>query len=314
MIHTDTIVATPPVEQAPESEPAPGFLDDASRQVLEAMGPAGFIPELLYPAMRSLETDEYGYDQVFLNRYYLPIFDFFYDKYFRVSVEGAEHLPADGSALFVVNHAGCLPWDYLMLKLAILRNSPGNRLLRGLGERFVSTLPFVSMIASRTGEVLACQENGLRLLDQGEYVGVFPEGVKGIGKYLWQRYQLERFGRGGFVSLALEARAPIIPVCVFGSEETNPILFKPTMLKRLTGWPFFPGTLQLSLFGPPGLLMPIPSKITIRFLEPITFAPEDCDFILESDARVMNLAEEVRTLMQHNLDQMFRRRKNWITG
>ena len=75
----------------------------------------------------------------------------------------------------------------------------------------------------RTGSVVGTRKNCIDLLQTGECVIAFPEGVRGMNKLIWERYQLQEFGHG-FMRLALETDTPIVPIAVVGSEEQAPAI------------------------------------------------------------------------------------------
>ena len=191
-----------------------------------------------------------------------------YENYFRVEVKGIENIPSDGGALVVANHSGTLPLDGLMMQVAVHDNHPADRHLRLLAADLVFTLPVVNELARKAGHTLACAEDAEGLLRRGEVVGVMPEGFKGLGKPFGERYKLQRFGRGGFVSTALRAGAPIVPCSIVGAEEIYPMIGNAKTLARLLGLPYFPITPTFPWLGPLGAL-PLPTKWTIQFGEPI---------------------------------------------
>lgn len=253
------------------------------------------------------EVDDFGRDEVFLEKV-IPLLDFLYRKYWRVETTGVHNVPSEGRALLVANHSGVLPFDGAMITYALKTEHPAERVPRFLAEDFVATLPFLSSLLTKTGQIRACQENAERLLNRDEMVGVFPEGVKGIGKYFRQRYQVQRFGRGGMVRLCLRTRTPVIPVSVVGAEEIYPLIGKSTYLARLTGLPFFPVTVTWPFLGPLGLI-PLPAKWSIHFGEPIhleTYPPE-----AENDDLLVNrLNEEVRNAIQAQINETLKHRRS----
>ncbi len=257
---------------------------------------------------RSEEVDEFGLDPTFENRL-LPTLDFLFDRYFRVQVEGAQHLPSEGRCLVVANHSGGpLPYDGAMLRTAVRREHATHRELRWLAEDFVYYLPFVGTFMNRLGAVRACQENAERLLNKNSLVAVFPEGAKGIGKLYRDRYKLQRFGRGGFIRLCLRTRTPIVPCAIVGAEEANPMLYRIEYMTKALGIPYFPITPTFPALGALGL-MPAPTKWKIRFGEPITwsgYGPESAD----DDILVGRLSERVRASIQTMLDKMITERKS----
>jgi 1-acyl-sn-glycerol-3-phosphate acyltransferase len=198
-----------------------------------------------------------------------------------------------------------------MINVAVRHEHPARRECRLLALDMFALLPILQPMLQRTGAVRASQENGERLLRRGELVGVFPEGVKGVGKYFRDRYKLARFGRGGFVRLALRTGAPIIPCAVVGAEEIHPVLAKANWLGRPFGFPYFPITPSFPLLGPLGVV-PLPSKWSIEFADPIPTVgdgPEAAD----DPIRVNKLKERVRSVIQRMIDgRLARRRSVWF--
>jgi len=242
--------------------------------------------------------DEWGFDEEF-TELVEPFFAFLYETWWRVRVEGAERVPAHGRALLTANHAGILPWDATMISVALLREHPLPRNPRFLVLNWAFDLPWVSSGMRKVGGVVASPFNAMRLLEQDHLVAVFPEGVKGTGKPYSERYRLQRFGRGGFVEIALRTGAPIVPVAVVGSEEIYPKLADLPWVARLIGAPYFPVTPTFPLLGPLGVI-PLPSKWRIEFLDPIETAshgPEGA----EDRALVLELSERVRDQIQQAL-------------
>jgi 1-acyl-sn-glycerol-3-phosphate acyltransferase len=143
------------------------------------------------------ETDEFGFDPDLADHVLLPILRPLFEKWFRVETSGMEHVPATGGGLVVANHSGTIPLDAMMTTVALHDDHPAQRRLRLLGADLVFDLPVIGSMSRKMGSTLACNEDAERLLTDGEIVGVFPEGFKGIGKPFRERYTLQRFGRGG---------------------------------------------------------------------------------------------------------------------
>ena len=211
-------------------------------------------------------VDEYGFDPEVTQRFMMAALRPIAEKWFRIEVRGAENIPAEGGALVVSNHSGTVPVDGLMTMVSI--HDATGRQLRPLGADLVFRMPFVSTLARKGGATLACNEDAERMLAGGELVGVWPEGFKGIGKPYADRYKLQRFGRGGFVSAALRTGVPIVPLSVVGAEEIYPLVGNIPSLARLLGVPYIPITPFFPLLGPLGLV-PLPSKWLLEFGEPI---------------------------------------------
>ena len=218
-----------------------------------------------------------------------------------------ENVPASGGGLVVANHSGTLPVDALMATVALHDDHPAQRRMRLLGADLVFDLPVIGSMSRKMGSTLACNEDAERLLTEGQLVGVFPEGFKGIGKPFRERYTLQRFGRGGFVSAALRTGAPIIPCAIVGAEEIYPMIGNAKTAARLMGLPYFPITPTWPLLGPLGLV-PLPSKWYIEFGEPIrtdVFGENAAD----DPMLVFNLTDQVRETIQHSLYQLLLQRK-----
>ncbi len=187
-------------------------------------------------------------------------------RYFRVEVHGIDQVP-DGPVLLVPNHGGQLPIDGILVGLAMVLEADPPRIARGMVERWFPTLPFVSSLFTRCGQVVGDPANCRALLEEDQCIMVFPEGVGGSGKLFHKRYQLQHFGTG-FVRLALEAGAPIVPVAVIGSEETYPAIHNAKGLAKLFGAPYVPVTPFWPALGPLGAV-PLPVKIDLHFGAPI---------------------------------------------
>jgi 1-acyl-sn-glycerol-3-phosphate acyltransferase len=265
--------------------------------------------ELLSRRVRGdYHEDEWGFDEEFAEAVY-PLFEFLYETWWRVDAEGIRNVPAHGRALLVSNHAGALfPFDASMILLAIMKQHPLPRWARFLVLDWAFVLPFISAFMRRVGGVPASKHNAARLLEQDELVMVFPEGAKGTGKQFSERYRLQRFGRGGFVEVALRTGSPIVPVAVVGSEEIYPKLADARPIARAIGAPFVPFTPTFPLLGPLGLI-PLPSKWRIEFCEPIDlsgYGPEAAD-----DRRLLfDVSEQVRENIQATLYENLVKRRS----
>ncbi|MEV0698882.1 lysophospholipid acyltransferase family protein [Saccharopolyspora sp. NPDC050389] len=293
----------------------------ADREQLEAAEPPepgwedAVIDMLAFARRRLLgdyQVDEFGFDQELTDEVFLRLLRPFYEKWFRVEVIGGHHVPTDRGALVVANHSGTLPWDALMTTVALHDHLPTARHLRMLGADLVFRMPVLGPLARKAGHTLACNPDAERLLTNGELVGVWPEGFKGIGKSFKDRYKLQRFGRGGFVSAALRTGAPIVPCSIVGAEEIYPKLADIKPLARLLGVPYFPVT---PFFPHLGLLgaVPLPSKWYIEFGEPIETSsfPEGA---ADDPMLVFSLSDQVREIIQQTLYRLLSQRTNVFLG
>ncbi|HYH28309.1 MAG TPA: lysophospholipid acyltransferase family protein [Actinomycetota bacterium] len=251
-------------------------------------------------------VDEFGFDEELTETVLAAIARPLYRDWWRTEWVGMENVPAGGAALLVANHAGTVPWDAVMMKFGLLDLHPAHRHVRLLAADLVFRMPFIGELARKSGNTLATEEDAFRLLDRGELLGVFPEGFKGVGKLYRDRYKLQRFGRGGFIQIALRAKAPIIPVSIVGSEEIHPLISRGRPLARMFGLPYFPITTTFPWLGPLGLV-PLPSKWIIEFGEPI---PTDGfpDDAWQDALTVFELTDQVRDTIQQTLHRNLARR------
>ena len=254
------------------------------------------------------EVDDFGFDRDLTEHVLAPPFRPLYQKWFRVEASGLEHVPDTGGALVVANHSGTIAVDSVMTSLALLDHHPAHRHLRMLGADLVFRTPGLGPLARKAGHTLACNPDAERLLAAGELVGVWPEGFKGVGKPFSERYKLQRFGRGGFVSAALRRGVPIIPCSIVGAEEIYPMIGNARTLARLLGLPYFPITPTFPLLGPLGVV-PLPSKWLIEFGEPIPTAGLGAG-AAEDPMLVFNLTDQVRETIQQTLYRLLLQRRS----
>jgi 1-acyl-sn-glycerol-3-phosphate acyltransferase len=247
-------------------------------------------------------TDEWGFDPEVVDSIF-PILNFLYEKYWRVQVSGIENIPAEGRAILVSNHSGQLPWDGAMIAMAVQKEHPDSRLVRSLYARMFPVIPFLSSLLLKMGQTLADEENGIRLLQNEELVLVFPEGIKGISKLYKDRYRLARFGRGGFVKMAIKTGAPIIPVSVVGAEETYIALRRMPFLSQLTGYPIPPISLRWPWLGPLGLV-PLPTKWYIDFGEQVpmeAYVPDESENLILVTQITNQIRNEIQSMVYKRL-------------
>ena len=251
-------------------------------------------------------VDEFGFDPEVADKFMLALLRPIAEKWFRLEVRGVENIPEEGGALIVSNHSGTVPVDGLMTMVAV--HDHAGRHLRALGADLVFRMPFVGQLARKGGATLACTEDAERMLSMGELVGVWPEGFKGVGKPFSQRYKLQRFGRGGFVSAALRTGVPIIPLSVVGAEEIYPMIGNVPSLARLLGVPYVPITPFFPWLGPLGMV-PLPSKWLLEFGEPIRTDEFD-EGAADDPMLVFNVTDQVRETIQQTLYTLLMKRES----
>jgi 1-acyl-sn-glycerol-3-phosphate acyltransferase len=284
---------------AADAGPAPGDLEEKLAEVL------AFLRRRL---TGEFEVDDFGFDPELTDTVLMALARPLYKRWFRVEVRGIENIPDSGGALVVANHSGAIAIDSLMTSIAVHDEHPQHRFLRSLGADLVFGVPFLGELARKSGATLASNADAERLLGRGELVGVWPEGFKGIGKPFSERYKLQRFGRGGFVSAALRTRTPIVPCAIVGAEEIYPILGNMPAVARLLGLPYAPITPTWPWLGPLGLV-PLPSKWLIEFGAPV---PTDSygEHAAEDPMLVFDLTDQVRQTIQQTLYALLVQRRS----
>ncbi len=276
------------------ASPAPAGADpaDFAGRLMQRLGTTA---ELLGRRVlgEPVPLDSFGLDRELTEQVVAPALRPLYRSWFKVDAQRMDLVPASGPALLVANHSGVLPWDALMLAVAVHDEAPGRRLLRLLAADLVFDVPVLGRLARSAGAVNARVSDAEALLDAGELVGVFPEGFRGTGKLYRDRYRLQRFGRGGFVSVALRTGAPIIPCAVVGAEEAHPMLADVPALARALKLPYFPITPTWPLLGPLGLA-PLPASWTIRLADPVPTAHLGAA-AADDPGQVQELADRVKS-------------------
>lgn len=292
----------------PASRQVAQHVERAARAALVALP---HLKDAATPTARLSDVDEWGRSEhmrSIARRVFAPV----YKHWFRAEWEGLEKIPKTGGALLVANHAGALPPDAptIMHGIEVELGRP----VYGMADYIFRRVPWVGTMWARVGGLPAHPDNALRLLkDQGQLAVVFPEGTKGPSKTYADRYRLRRFGRGGFVEIAMRAGVPVIPIAVVGAEESMPVIFRLPTLARALGVPYVPVTANVLVFGPLGLLLYFPSKLKLRVLDPVTFdVPPGQERY--SKSRVMEEAESIRLHLQESLYEMLRERRNVFFG
>jgi 1-acyl-sn-glycerol-3-phosphate acyltransferase len=275
------------------------------------------LSEELYEELSKIQgdVDPWGRSEHF-RQIVRQIFEPFYKYWFRVEWQNMHNIPTEGGALLVANHAGAIPPDAPVIMHGIEKEI--GRPVYGLADFWFKTIPFVNVFWNRAGGVTAHPDNAYKLLhDDQQLALVFPEGTKGTSKLYSERYRLRRFGRGGFVEIAMKSGVPIVPIAVVGAEEAMPIVYKLPVVDKLLGLPYFPITLNQLIFSPIlgpilGSLLYLPAKFYIRVLSPVYFdVPPDQERY--SKSKVMEEAEQIRLRIQDSLYDMLSRRKNpWL--
>jgi 1-acyl-sn-glycerol-3-phosphate acyltransferase len=291
----------------------------AARARAEPGTSAGWLRSVLRPPIDDIDQrlaklptrlNEYGFDPFGFDPEYgrplLVAMTLAYRAWFRVEAHDIDRVP-EGRVLLIANHAGnTFAWDGAMLQTALFLEGNPPRIVRGMAEYFLSTIPFFNVLMQRVGSVVGTPENCTQLLEQGEAIMAFPEGQRGFVKTFNQRYQLQEFGLG-FMRLALETDTPIVPVGIVGSEEQSPGIANLRSVGKLFGSPAFPVTLTFPWLGPVGFV-PLPVKYHISFGEPLRFEGDPT----EDDAAIGEKVAVVKTAIRGLVDDGLERRSGWF--
>ncbi len=283
---------------------------DSTDVAIPATGRLGFDtwPTLLrHVWLASYDIDPIGLDPVIAEMTW-HLANYLYFEYFRVEVEGVENLPTEGGALLAANHGGAaLPYDAMMLTLAVTNEMPIPRRPRVMATEVFNATPTISHLYRKVGGVYASRADASYLLEEGHMVGVFPEGVRAFQKPFSQAYQVQRFGRGGFLTMAERHGAPVVPVAIVGSDEVHPALFSSQLLARFVRlvWP----SQRVEEMAVYLNLIPLPIRWRVRFLEPIQPTHPGTD---PDPLEMLERTEEIRSLIQTNLGEMLTRRGSAI--
>jgi len=294
---------------SPERTPPLTAVKAPTRALVPVPRPAEEPEPLANP--RLSDVDEWGRSERF-REMVRALYDPIYRRWFRVEWEGLEKIPTTGGALIVANHAGAIPSDAPAIMHGI--ETELGRSVYALAEFIFREVPVVGTAWARAGGVTAQPENAYKLLrEQQQLVLVFPEGTKGTSKPYTERYKLARFGRGGFVEIAMRAGVPIVPIAVVGAEESMPILFKVPGVAKALRLPYAPVTANMLAFGPLGGLVYFPAKFKLKVLDPIHFdvPPDQARY---SRSKVMDHSELIRERIQEALYVMLRERRSVWTG
>jgi 1-acyl-sn-glycerol-3-phosphate acyltransferase len=256
------------------------------------------------------EQDEFGFD---LESFAVwePFFRFLYEEYFRVTVHGIENIPAEGRGILIGNHSGLLPVDAAMMAVAMCHIHKSPRRIRYLVTDWFFTTPMLSEWVLEMGQVRASLENARALLDRDELIGIYPEGVRGVGKPFRDRYRVLDF-HPGFVQLAIATQTPLIPVATIGGDEIYPEYVNVKSIAKLLGMPFFPVTPSFPWLPFPLMLFPLPVHWMIHVHKPIAlgYPPEKA-----SDRKLIHrLAREIQYDIQRDLNHMFKERRHLFTS
>jgi len=238
------------------------------------------------------------------------------NRWFRVEVRGLECIPRAGGVLLVSNHSGgALTPDPLVFGPAFYHAFGYDRPLYILAHYGVFFTPLRSYLG-RVGTVHATPENAAGALHSGAAVLVYPGGDYDAYRPTLSQNVIDFNGRTGYVRIAIETGAPIVPVVSIGAQETQLFLSRGDRLAKRLGLhrirlDILPVTVGLpfgmTMFFPANF--PLPTKIVNQALEPINVAA-----MFGSNPDVAEVDSYVRSVMQNALDRLARQRRFPVLG
>lgn len=282
---------------------------------LQALKPKQALEEMARrsPRFYSLyadKEDEFGF-KLETFAHWERYFRFLNEEYFKTKIKGIENIPSEGAVIISGNHSGLLPVDGGLLTSAMYCLHPNPRRVRFLATDWFFSTPGLREWATETGQVRANKENAIKLINAEEIVGIFPEGIRGVGKNFRERYRVHDFNPG-FVQLAIQTQTPIVPIATVGGDEIFPNLVNVRSLARFLKMPFFPVTPTFPFMPFPMMFIPLPVRWVMKIHPPIKldYPPEKA-----GDRKlVMKLSREVQYLVQRDLNELLRERKSVFSG
>ena len=258
---------------APEPDPPRGRSSLLSRVLRE-------VADRVQARVPLAELDDRDPDFI---RERLPLMWLLSSLWFRGEVRGLGNVPDEGPVLLVGNHSGGnVTPDTLVFTLAFNTYFGVERSFYLLARRLVLSMPTLAWLR-RFGAVAASPANARRALESGAALLIYPGGEDEVHRPSWQSDRVDLGGRKGFIRLALQENAPIVPVVSIGGQETALFLTRGGRLARLLALDRTLGLelLPVSLALPWGLNvgdllghLPLPAKITVETLPAIDLRAE----------------------------------------
>jgi 1-acyl-sn-glycerol-3-phosphate acyltransferase len=282
---------------------------------IQALKPQDALQELaernpdFYNRYAGIE-DEFGFNFETFARWE-RYFRFLNEEYFKIKIKGLENIPPEGRVIVCGNHSGLLPMDGGLLTAAMVSMHQHPRRVRFLATDWFFTTPGLREWATETGQVRASKENAIKLLEQDEIVGIYPEGIRGVGKTFRERYRVHDF-HPGFVQLAIQTQTPLIPIATVGGDEIYPNFVNVKSLARLLKMPFFPLTVTFPWLPAPLGFVPMPVRWLMKIHEPIhlDYPPEKA-----TDRKLtLKITREIQYMIQRDLNELLRERKSVFSG
>lgn len=282
---------------------------------IQALKPKDALEELsqrnpdFYKLYANVE-DEFGFNFETFARWE-RYFRFLNEEYFKIKIKGLENIPSEGRVIICGNHSGLLPMDGGLLTSAMCTSHQHPRRVRFLATDWFFSTPGLREWATETGQVRATKENAIKLLEAEEIVGIYPEGIRGVGKTFAERYRVHDFNPG-FVQLAIQTQSPLVPIATVGGDEIFPNFANVKSMARFLKMPFFPITPTFPWLPTPLMFVPLPVRWMMKIHEPIKldYPPEKA-----SDRKLtLRIARDIQYQIQKDLNELLRERKSPFAG
>jgi 1-acyl-sn-glycerol-3-phosphate acyltransferase len=236
------------------------------------------------------------------------------DYWFRMEIEGWEHLP-EPPVLVVGVHAGApFVWDAWTVGIQWWRRFGSDRVLHGTAHDALMAAPLIGSYFRRMGVLPAAPDSIAGALAAGHDVALWPGGEVDSLRPWVMRDEAVLAGRKGFVRMAINAGVPIVPVATVGGPDSMPVLVRGRRLARalrldkIARLKMFPIGLSAPWGLAPSMLpeIPLPTKIRTAFQPPVDIDPDPAR--ASDEAYVQRKYDEVQDSIQHGMDALARRR------
>jgi 1-acyl-sn-glycerol-3-phosphate acyltransferase len=279
----------------------------------DAGGAAGWVAE------RAGQWDLEGVDDSFMERQkYLwnPLMDY----WFRMEIEGWEHLPEPPVLLIGIHSGAPFVWDAWTVGIQWWRRFGTDRPLHGTAHDALMAAPLIGSYFRKMGVLPAAPDSIASALEAGHDVALWPGGEIDSLRPWTDRDQAVLAGRKGFIRMAIRAGVPIVPIATVGGPDSMPVLArgrrlaKALQLDKVARLKMFPISIQAPWGISPAMLpeLPLPTKIRTAFQPPVKLSRDPAK--AKDDKYVERKYDEVQQSIQDGMDTLARRRAFPVLG
>jgi 1-acyl-sn-glycerol-3-phosphate acyltransferase len=279
----------------------------------DADGAAGWV------AKRAGQWDLEGVDDTFMDRQkYLwnPLMDY----WFRMEIEGWEHLPEPPVLLIGIHSGAPFVWDAWTVGIQWWRRFGTDRPLHGTAHDALMAAPVIGSYFRKMGVLPAAPDSIASALEAGHDVALWPGGEIDSLRPWTDRDEAVLAGRKGFIRMAITAGVPIVPIATVGGPDSMPVLArgrrlaKALQLDKVARLKMFPISIQAPWGISPAMLpeLPLPTKIRTAFQPPVKLSRDPAK--AKDDDYVERKYDEVQQSIQDGMDTLARRRAFPVFG